>query len=60
MIPGFTRKYPPLEVLTPEEIESIHRGALYVLEKTGMRVDHQPSLELLEKNGCRVDHEHCS
>jgi trimethylamine--corrinoid protein Co-methyltransferase len=57
MIPGFTRKFAPLELLTQEEAESIHRGALYILEKTGMRVDHQPSLELLEKNGCSVDHE---
>lgn len=58
MITGFTRKFAPLDLLTQEEVASIHRGALYVLEKTGMRVDHQPSLELLEKNGCRVDHEH--
>jgi trimethylamine--corrinoid protein Co-methyltransferase len=58
MIQGFTRKFDPLNLLSIEEVESIHRGALYVLEKTGMRVDHQPSLELLEKNGCSVDHEH--
>lgn len=57
MIPGFTRKYPPLEVLTPEEIESIHRGALYTLEKTGMRVEHERVLNLLEQNGCSVDYD---
>lgn len=55
MIPGFTRKFEPLDLLTQEDVEAIHRGALYTLEKTGMRVDHGPSLELLEKNGCKVD-----
>ncbi len=57
MIPGFTRKFPPQDLLTQEDAEAIHRGALYTLEKTGMRVDHGPSLELLEKNGCKVDRE---
>jgi trimethylamine--corrinoid protein Co-methyltransferase len=57
MIPGFTRKYPPLELLTNEEVESIHRGALYTLEKTGLRVEHERILQLLERNGCEVDYE---
>jgi trimethylamine--corrinoid protein Co-methyltransferase len=55
MIPGFTRKYPPLEVLTQEEIESIHRGALYVLQKTGMRIEHDRLIEELAQHGCQVD-----
>jgi trimethylamine--corrinoid protein Co-methyltransferase len=57
MLEGFTRKYPPMELLTPEEVESIHRGALYTLEKTGMRVEHERVLKLLEANGCTVENE---
>jgi trimethylamine--corrinoid protein Co-methyltransferase len=57
MLEGFTRKYPPMELLTPEEVESIHRGALYTLEKTGMRVEHERILKLLEANGCTVDYD---
>ena len=35
MIHGFTRGFPPLKLMVAEQEESIHRGALYVLEKTG-------------------------
>ncbi|MGD9375492.1 MAG: trimethylamine methyltransferase family protein, partial [Anaerolineae bacterium] len=55
MLAGFTRKYSPLEILTPEELESIHRGALYVLQTTGMRIEHDPLLEQLAERGCQVD-----
>lgn len=55
MIKGFTRRFKPLELLTEEEIESIHRGALYVLAKTGMRVEHERTLQLCADGGCQVD-----
>jgi trimethylamine--corrinoid protein Co-methyltransferase len=55
MINGFTRKFKPLELLTPEEAEAIHRGALFVLEKTGMRVEHESALQLCSDGGCKVD-----
>ena len=55
MISGFTRKYPPLEILTPEEMESIHRGALYILQTTGMRIEHDSLLKQLSERGCQVD-----
>jgi trimethylamine--corrinoid protein Co-methyltransferase len=55
MMPGFTRKYPPLEILTHEEMESIHRGALYVLQATGMRIEHDGLLGQLADRGCHVD-----
>jgi len=32
MLKGFTRKFSPLNLLSDEEMEAIHRGALYVLE----------------------------
>jgi trimethylamine--corrinoid protein Co-methyltransferase len=55
MINGFTRSFPPLEMLSAEEMESIHRGALFVLEKTGMRIGHAGALKLLADGGCAVD-----
>ena len=57
MLHGFTRKFPPLALLTPEEVESIHRGALYTLATTGMRIEHDRALTLLADHGCRVDRE---
>jgi trimethylamine--corrinoid protein Co-methyltransferase len=57
MIKGFTRKFKPLDLLTVEEVEAIHRGALYTLAKTGMRIEHPEALALYEDRGCEVDHE---
>lgn len=57
MIKGFRRNYPPLEVISEEEVEAIHRGALFVLEKTGMRLEHDRILELLAQHGCSIDRE---
>ncbi len=55
MLHGFTRKFKPVDILSEEEIQSIHRGALYVLEKTGMRIEHEKALKLCADNGCAVD-----
>ena len=54
---GFTRKFKPLEILTEEQIEEIHRGTLEVLWVTGVRFEHERALKLFEKNGCRVDYD---
>lgn len=54
---GFVRNFKPLEILTEEQVESINRGILYVLEETGVRVEHQKAMELLKKNGCKVDYD---
>ena len=35
MLKGFTRNFKPLEILSEEEIEAIHRGTLEVLWVTG-------------------------
>ena len=55
MINGFTGRFQALSLLTGEEVQAIHRGALYVLEKTGMRIEHERALKLLADSGCRVD-----
>jgi len=57
MLKGFRRKYKPLEVLSEEELEAIHRGALDVLETTGVRVEHDRALKLFADHGCNVDFE---
>jgi trimethylamine--corrinoid protein Co-methyltransferase len=57
MLKGFRRKSKPIDLLTKEETEAIHRGALYVLAKTGMRVEHDRALETYATGGCRVDFE---
>ena len=54
---GFTRNFKPLEILSEEQIEAIHKGTLTVLEKTGLRVEHDRALKLLERNGCKVDYD---
>jgi trimethylamine--corrinoid protein Co-methyltransferase len=57
MLKGFTRTFPPLETLSPEELEAVHGSALFVLDKTGMRIESDRALKLLEDAGCRVDFE---
>ena len=54
---GFTRKFKPLELLTEEQLEAIHRGTLDILGNTGIRLEHDRGLELFEKNGCKVDYD---
>lgn len=54
---GFTRNFKPLQILTEEEVEAIHRGTLEVLWVTGVRVEHKRALELFERNGCKVDYD---
>ena len=45
----------PVRFLTPEEMATIHRNALRILEQTGMRVDHDGALDYLAAAGCHVD-----
>ena len=55
MLKGFTRKFKPLEILTDEQVETIHNGTLEVLEATGLRVEHDRALKLFADYGCKVD-----
>jgi trimethylamine---corrinoid protein Co-methyltransferase len=54
---GFVRNFKPLEILTEEQMDAIHRGSLDVLEHTGVRFESEKALKLFEKNDCRVDYE---
>ncbi|MFW2340119.1 MAG: trimethylamine methyltransferase family protein [Acidimicrobiia bacterium] len=55
MLKGFTRNYQPLKMLTGEQEASIHGGAMYTLQKTGMQIEHKGALDLMADAGCDVD-----
>jgi trimethylamine---corrinoid protein Co-methyltransferase len=52
---GFTRRIRPLEILTEEQLEEIHRATLEVLETTGVVFKSENALRVLAAGGCRVD-----
>jgi trimethylamine--corrinoid protein Co-methyltransferase len=54
---GYRRSFKPLELLTEEEIESIHAGILRTLQETGVRFDSKEALDLFKKNDCVVDYD---
>lgn len=47
----------PLEFLSPEKIERIHKGSLELLAETGMTIAHTGCRKILASGGCEVDHE---
>lgn len=57
MLKGFTRNFKPLKILTDEQVETIHRGTMAVLEQTGIKYEDERALKLLAANGCKVDFE---
>jgi len=57
VLKGLVRNIKPLEILTEEQLEAIHRGTLDVLENTGLRIEHKGALKLLAQNGCTVDYD---
>ena len=46
-----------LNLLTPDELEDIHKATLEVLEKTGIFVENDEALSLFENGGAKVNHE---
>ncbi len=52
---GFVRKLKPLEMLTEEQIEEVHRATLEVLREPGVRLEDRGALDFLKKNGCAVE-----
>jgi len=55
MLKGFVRKIKPLEVLSEEQVNLLHQGALTVLSETGIKILNQKALKLLSENDCQVD-----
>jgi trimethylamine--corrinoid protein Co-methyltransferase len=55
MLHGFTRNFKALELLSPENVEAVHRATLDVLRETGVRFESPWALDFFEKQGCIVD-----
>lgn len=47
-----------IRILEPHEMQSIHEGAVAILESVGMWIDHEEALDYLEAYGCQVDRAH--
>ena len=47
----------PVEILKPEQLETIHRASLKILEQMGLEIMSQEALDLLEAAGAIVDRE---
>ncbi|MBI1880008.1 MAG: trimethylamine methyltransferase family protein [Chloroflexi bacterium] len=46
---------PPLEILTPEQIEELHLASLHILENVGLDFLDDEALDLWQKAGAKVD-----
>lgn len=49
--------FPPLEVITAEQIEQLHDASMHILEQIGISFMDAESLDLWEQAGARVDHQ---
>jgi trimethylamine---corrinoid protein Co-methyltransferase len=47
--------YPPMEVLSADQLEAIHLTSLRILEELGMEVMSSRALQILQKAGAEVD-----
>lgn len=56
-IKGFKRKIKLLEMMTEDEVESIHVATLDVLKETGVKFESKWALDFLKKNDCIVDYD---
>lgn len=54
---GFKRNFPPLEILSKEDVEQIKKSTLDILKETGMTIEHKGALKMLEKNDCIVNYD---
>jgi trimethylamine--corrinoid protein Co-methyltransferase len=52
---GLVRNFKPLEILSEEQVQAIHAGALDVLEVTGVAFESPRALEILGRAGARID-----
>jgi len=52
-----TSPYPPMEIVSAEQIESIHRASMQVLEEIGMNFLLPEAREILRQAGAEVDGE---
>ncbi len=48
--------FPPLEVVTPEQVEQLHEASMQILENIGIVFMDAEALDLWAKAGAKVDH----
>src|ERR1041384_3483651 len=48
--------YPPMQILSADQVEAIHEASLHILENFGIEVMSAKALSLFEKAGATVDH----
>src|ERR1700754_1119263 len=48
--------YPPMALLSADQIEAIHQASLHILENFGIEVMSKRALALFENAGAKVDH----
>lgn len=48
--------YPPMQVLSADQVEAIHEASMHILENFGIEVMSPRALSLFEKAGASVDH----
>ena len=51
--------FPPLEVITAEQVEQLHEASMEILEQIGIVFMDAESLDLWEKAGARVRKSRC-
>lgn len=51
-----TNPYPPMALLSADQIEAIHEASMHILENFGIEVMSPRALSLFEKAGATVDH----
>ncbi|RUU07601.1 methyltransferase, partial [Mesorhizobium sp. M6A.T.Ca.TU.002.02.2.1] len=51
-----TNPYPPMAMLSADQIEAIHQASMHILENFGIEVMSPRALLLFEKAGAKVDH----
>jgi len=52
---GYKRKFPPLKILSGEDVEQIKAATLDILKETGMKIEHKGALKMLAENDCIID-----
>lgn len=52
----FPRKVKPIEMLSKDSREKIHKNSLELLDEMGIKVFSEQALKILEKSGAKVDH----
>jgi len=51
-----TNPYPPMQLLSQDQVEAIHEASMHILENFGIEVMSPRALSLFEKAGASVDH----